>query len=130
MMILLNFSHPLTKQHQDQIAEIAGNPVHEIRDIPVQFDNHKPFEEQIRELVDTLDLKADHWQSAPILVNPPSYNFGALTLIAELHGRMGYFPAIVRIRPLPGSTPPAYQVAEIINLQSIRDKARTRRAQG
>ena len=31
---------------------------------------------------------------------------------------MGYFPAIIRVRPVAGSTPPTYEVAEIINLQA------------
>ncbi len=46
------------------------------------------------------------------------------TLLAELHGRMGYFPAIVRIRPVVDSLPPRYEVAEIINLQNVRETAR------
>jgi hypothetical protein len=48
-------------------------------------------------------------------------------LIAELHGRMGYFPAIVRIRPISGSTPPQFELAEIINLHQIRSQARSQR---
>jgi hypothetical protein len=61
------------------------------------------------------------------LVNLPALAPAAAALLAELHGRMGYFPAIVRIRPVAGSTPPAYEVAEIINLQAVRDAARERR---
>ena len=47
--------------------------------------------------------------------------------LAELHGRMGYFPASGRRRPLAGSLPPRFEVAEIINLQAVRDQARLRR---
>jgi hypothetical protein len=48
-------------------------------------------------------------------------------LLAELHGRMGYFPAIVRLRPMPESVPPRFEVAEVINLQAVREHARLSR---
>lgn len=63
----------------------------------------------------------------PVLLFPPTYNFAAMTLLAELHGRMGYFPAILRIRPVSESLPPRYEVAEIIKLQEVRAEARTKR---
>jgi hypothetical protein len=49
-------------------------------------------------------------------------------LLAEIHGRSGFFPTILRLRPMPGSIPPQFEVAELLNLQSIRDAARTTRA--
>lgn len=63
----------------------------------------------------------------PLLVVPPALNFAAFALLAELHGRMGYFPTVVRLRPVSGTTPPRFEVAEVINLQAIRDSARKRR---
>ena len=72
-------------------------------------------------------LSPQQWQTETILVNPPSYNFLTAALLAELHGRMGYFPPILRLRPFKDSLPPRFEVAEIINLQHIRDEARTRR---
>jgi len=123
-MILLNFSHPLTETQCIQIESLTGEKISEVRHIPAQFDHASPFDEQIRALIDEIGLTFKEWQILPILINPPSYNFAALTLLAEVHGRMGYFPTIVRIRPIEGSTPTQYEVAEIINLQSMRDKAR------
>ncbi len=95
-----------------------------MRDIPAHFDNAQPFPEQIRRLADDIGLTSEEWQTLPILLVPPAYNFAAMTLLAELHGRMGYFPAIVRIRPILDSLPPRYEVAEIINLQNVRETAR------
>jgi len=60
-------------------------------------------------------------------LNLPSLNFIAALLLAELHGRMGYFPPILRLRPAEGSVPPRYAVAEILNLQALRDAARLKR---
>jgi hypothetical protein len=40
---------------------------------------------------------------------------------------MGYFPTVIRMRPVAGSTPLRFEVAEIVNLQVVRDAARDRR---
>jgi hypothetical protein len=40
---------------------------------------------------------------------------------------MGYFPAVLRLRPVPNTTPPAFELAEILNLQSVREQARGKR---
>ncbi|WP_322506519.1 CRISPR-associated protein Csx15, partial [Anaerolinea sp.] len=83
---------------------------------------------QVTAMVDQAGLTLEEWQNAPIIVNPPSLNFSAVLLIAELHGRMGYFPACVRLRPVNGAIPPRFEVAEVLNLQLQRNAARRRRA--
>ncbi|RLE28551.1 hypothetical protein DRJ27_05885 [Candidatus Acetothermia bacterium] len=126
-MIVLNFAHPLTEEQILRLEEITGEKVEEIREFKVSFDNAKPFAEQVKELVDGCDMTPMDWQTKRILIVPPSLNFIAVTLIAELHGRMGYFPPIVRIRPVEGAVPPKFEVAEIIDLQAVRDRARKER---
>lgn len=126
-MLLLNFSHPLTLAHLARIEELTGAKVERVIERMPQFDHARPFVEQVRELVDGLGLSPMEWQTTPLVVNPPALNLIAVTLLAELHGRMGYFPAVVRLRPVPGSTPPQFEVAEVINLQAVRDAARERR---
>jgi len=78
-------------------------------------------------MADRAGMAPAEWQTAPLLINPPALNSIAAALLAELHGRMGYFPPIVRLRPVAGSTPTRYEVAEVINLQEVRDQARRRR---
>jgi len=126
-MLLLNFSHPLTSGQLQRIGELIGQPLARVIEVSTQFDHERPFVEQVRALVDTIGLMPEEWQTTPMLVNPPSLNAIAVTLLAELHGRMGYFPAVVRLRPVSDGNPPQYEVAEIINLQAVRDAARTRR---
>ncbi|WP_374686417.1 CRISPR-associated protein Csx15 [Promineifilum sp.] len=126
-MLLLNFSHPQTPaQLAQQAAQLDGAPP-DVHDVPAQFDQARPFAGQVADLLDAAGLSAAAWQTTPLLIMPPAYAPIAATLIAELHGRMGYFPAIVRSRPVAGSTPPQFEVAEIINLQAVRDAARNRR---
>jgi len=126
-MILLNFTHPLTQEQVKEIEAITGQAVAEVRHVPVQFDPQQPFGPQAEALAEACRLTPEEWQTTPLLVVPPSLNFIAVVLLAELHGRMGYFPPMVRLRPVTGSTPTRYEVAEVINLQQIRDDARTRR---
>ena len=54
----------------------------------------------------------------------------AACVLAELHGRMGYFPTIVRLRPVAGSVSREYELAELIGLQDVRDAARLMRREG
>ena len=84
----------------------------------------RPFAEQVRELVDGIGLTPEQWQTVPLLINPPAYNYVAVLLLAELHGRMGYFPACLRLRPVEDAVPPRFEVAEILNLQKVRNGAR------
>lgn len=126
-MILLNYSHPITPAQQAQIEALAGQPVERVIDLPVQFDNDRPFLPQFEDLMQALPLSPEELQTAPILVNPPSLNFIAALLLAGLHGRMGYFPPVLRLRPVSETLPPRYEVAEILNLQSVRDGARKAR---
>ena len=126
-MLILNFTHPLTPDQVRQIETLTGEPVAEVRQVPAQFDTEQPFAPQIVALVEACGLSPEAWQTTPLLIVPPALNFGAVSLLAELHGRMGYFPPVVRTRPVAGSLPPRYEVAEVLNLQAVRDAARRKR---
>lgn len=126
-MLVVNFTHPLTETQRLQIEALVEQTIHTVRDAPCQLDNERPFAAQIAARVDTAGLTSSEWQSEAILINPPAYAPAAAVLIAELHGRMGYFPALIRVRPIAGSVPTQFEIAEIINLQAVRDEARQRR---
>jgi hypothetical protein len=126
-MILLNFAHPLTPEHLAQIEALAGARVERVVNVPTQFDAQLPFAPQVASLVASAGLSPEEWQTLPLLVNPPALNVIAVSLLAELHGRMGYFPTVVRLRAVAGSTPLRFEVAELVNLQIVRDAARTAR---
>lgn len=125
-MLILNFTHPLTDEHKTQIEALAGLAIEETHVIPVQIDQVQPLEQQIRAIVDAVQLTSVEWQTRPLLINPPGYAPAAFVLLAELHGRIGHFPLLIRMRPKAGPVP-AYEVAELLNLQAIRETARTYR---
>jgi len=126
-MLLVNFSHPLAAAHIGRIRALTGQEIERVVQARVQFDHERPFGPQVRDLVDSVGLTPEVWQTARILLNPPSLQVIAVTVVAELHGRMGYFPAILRLKPVRSTVPPEFEVAEIINLQAVRDEARHRR---
>ena len=126
-MIILNFSHPLTAVQQKQITAVTNHPITAVHNIPVQMNNGRSFPPQIQTIVNKIGLTAEQWQTTPILINPPAYAPAAAAMLAEMHGRIGHFPPIIRIRPVLDSVPPQYEVAEIINLQEIRSAARLQR---
>jgi hypothetical protein len=129
-MLLLNLSHPLTPDQLSQVEAITGQPVERVLALPAQFDHQQPFGPQLDALMAQVELSPEDWQTAPLLVNPPSLNFITALVLAELHGRMGYFPPVIRLRPVEGALPPRYEVAEILNLQAVRDAARLKRVNG
>ncbi|MCB0201927.1 MAG: hypothetical protein KDI03_17815 [Anaerolineae bacterium] len=126
-MILLNFSHPITGAQRAQIEALTDQSIaREIAVMP-QFDEQQPFTPQVEALLAQVSLTPAQWQSEPILVVLPSLNFIAAALLADLHGRMGYFPPVVRTRPVEGSLPRRYEIAEILDLQAMREAARRTR---
>lgn len=95
--------------------------------ISVQFNPSCEFSPLVRQLLQSSDLHGMQWQINPILVNLPALNVIAAVLLSELHGRMGYFPTIMRLRQVEGTVPLQFEVAELINLQVVRDDARSLR---
>jgi hypothetical protein len=95
--------------------------------VKTQFDTERSFVEQAQALIASVGLSPQEWQTMPLLINLPSLNVIAAMVLAEVHGRCGYFPPIIRLTTVPDSLPPQFQVAEILNLQSVREAARSRR---
>ncbi|GCF10221.1 CRISPR-associated protein Csx15 [Dictyobacter arantiisoli] len=125
-MLVLNFSHPLTEAQKSQIQTLAGKAIEEVKTIAVQINQDEPLETQLIAIIDAAQLSSQEWQSLPLLINPPGYAPAAFVLLAMLHGRIGHFPALIRMRPKhdPITT---FEVAEILNLQHIREQARQQR---
>ncbi len=126
-MLILNLAHPLTPAHLAQLESLTGQPVERVVEVSSQVDVQQPLAPQITALADAAGLSPAEWQTLPLLVNPPALNFSAAVLLAELHGRCGYFPPCVRLRPIEGSLPRQFEVAEILDLQAVREEARQRR---
>ena len=125
-MLILNFTHPLTEPQRAQITALADTTIEKIITIPVQIEQAEPLAPQITAIVNSVGLSSEEWQTRPLIINPPGFAPAAFVLLAELHGRIGHFPALIRLRPKAGPTP-SYEVAELLNLQAIREESRQRR---
>ncbi|GIV86403.1 MAG: hypothetical protein KatS3mg054_0432 [Chloroflexus sp.] len=127
IMIILNFGHPITDEQASEQLRGHGwrRRRRRQRTVKVQVDMDAPLAPQIAALVDTIGFTAEEWQNKSIVVNLPGLSTAAAVLIVELHGRMGYFPPVVRLKQ--EGTPPRFVVAEVINLAEVRNTARRKR---
>ena len=123
---LLNFARVFTPEQQQALEMMLGERLARIMHQSIEFDDARPYGPQCVTLADAVGLTKHEWETLPIIVNPPGIAPGALCLLSELHGRMGHFPTLVRLCPRPACNPPIYDVAELINLQALRDAARGR----
>ncbi|HKM39096.1 MAG TPA: CRISPR-associated protein Csx15 [bacterium] len=124
-MIILNFSHPLNEEQVMGVASLANQRIERVVDIGCNLDHDRPFAEQMEELILSVPLTTADWQNKPILINLPSLNYAAAVLLAQLHGLMGYFPPCMRLKPKQEGIARRFEPAELLNLQVLRDKARS-----
>lgn len=96
-MILLNFSHPLINEHLAQVENSTGKKVDRVIEVNSQIDPQQPIIPQVVAMAEQCGLSPVEWQTLPILVNPPSLHWVAVILLAELHGRCGYFFSHLRV---------------------------------
>jgi hypothetical protein len=127
-MTVLDFGHPLTDAQKVMLEKQTGLTVERVLMVDTQIDIGAPLAPQVSAWLDGVPLSAVEWQTEPIIIVLPSLNYSTAVLLAEIHGRTGHFPTIMRLRPAPDSLVPRFDVAEIISLQNVREEARTRRA--
>jgi len=127
-MTVINFFHPLSPEQVASIEQLCGCHVDRVLTGSSQVDQAAGLAEQVDAILDALPLSPEGWQTEPILMVLPALNYSAAIMLADVHGRMGHFPAIVRISPVPGSVPTRYDVLELIDLQRARDAGRAERS--
>ena len=127
-MFLINFGYPLADLQKARIEELLSQNIGGYFHIPVQFDNSLPFEEQVENLLIDSDLPYQEFMTHPIAIILPSHAYIAALILIEIQARIGRFPAIIRFRPRPESLPLEYEVAEVVDLQHLRDTLRKKRS--
>ncbi|MHB1127772.1 MAG: CRISPR-associated protein Csx15 [Bacillota bacterium] len=125
-MRVINFSHPLTEANLRELEDLVGATVAKVSEVPSQIDPQQSLVPQLEDMLAAVDMTPREWQTLPLVVNLPSLSYSAAALLAMLHGRMGYFPPVLRLHPKPGSLPPRFVVAEVLNLQELREDARAK----
>lgn len=128
--IVLNFLQPLTQSHRDQIGDYLKAKIYEVIEpttLPVRLDELSNFVEQARALLDETGLTPEEWRTLPLVINLPGFSPLSAILLAEMQGRMSRLPHVIRMRP-SASDRTVFEIAEVIALQDIRDKALNRSA--
>lgn len=120
-MLLVNFSgQPPGTELLLSLAALTGMPVEEVRDVVVPATLPVgDFEEGIAQLVEAIGYTQVQLQTCPVVVIPPEASDIACGVIAELHGRMGHFPGLLRWN---------VGAFEVVNLQQLRSQALGRRS--
>ena len=126
-LTILNYSHPLTEEQRQEIERLTGWAIERVLDIPAQFDSDATFIAQGEALIAATPLDAGAWQSAPLLVNLPSLAPIAGVTLALILGRRGHLPSMLRLKPVRDGGVTAFAVAEIIDLDDLRNRARAHR---
>lgn len=123
-MQVLNFSHPMLSEQLAALADIMeGVTIGRVVDVKVQLNQDQPFGPQIAALVEGIGWTPTQWQHNQFVVSLPGLSAAGACILAEIHGRCGYFPAVIRTKPV-GGPPPKFEPAEVINLAAVRDIAR------
>lgn len=125
---LLNFTHAFQEQQIKELEDELGCFVEHVwPNLKINFNLSGPLEPQIRNMVDSLGFTPEEWDEAGrFVVSLPGLSEPCAVLLAELHGRMGHFPTIVRRRKNDQDESGGYVLAEVIHLSDVRDKARNR----
>jgi hypothetical protein len=127
--LILNFSgHPVLPGQQQSIERQMRWASSEVIDVSLGniAEDHK-FVSAIEKAVERIGLSQEEWQATPFVVIPAGYSAVWTVVQAILHGRLGHFPDVVRLRPAPPLSVEKFEVAEIMNLHEVRHHSRDKR---
>ena len=126
--VILNFSgHPVLQGQQEAVEKLMRWTSSKVIDVTLGnvAEDHK-FISSIEKAVESIDLLPEEWQTTPFVVIPAGYSAVWSVVQAILHGRLGHFPDVVRLRPAPTRSA-EFEVAEIMNLHKVRHHSREKR---
>jgi hypothetical protein len=121
-MTLLNLAEPLSREDVSTIAAMCGRKVRKAIDADAAFATSQPMSAQVRALVDKLGLSAREWENSSLVLCLPADPVAAALIVAEIAGRRGRTPTIVRFAT--DKTTGRREPVETISLHEVRKEAR------
>lgn len=122
---VINFGHALTDEQIKEL-EALGYRIG-IPNLGASFhlDDHAPFGPQVERILDSFGYSKAEWErvSNTTLFVLPTHAEIAGIFLAQLHGRMGHFPRIIR---RTRGTDGGFHVVEVVDLQQLRNEQRAR----
>ena len=126
-IVVINFSgHSLTSDQKRQIEEMENGFIGEVIEVPLHFDPSQSMKAQIERSIEGTGLTRDEWSSQNLYFVLPGLAPGAAAVLAYIHGLRGSFPKVIWIYQNPEDRT-RFDVAQILNLQDLRDTAREKR---
>lgn len=126
---VLNYSgHPVLPGQKLEIEKLMHWTSSDVINVTIgNVPEDNTFTATVLQAVESTGFSAEEWQTTPLVVIPSGYSAIWSVVLAELHGRLGYFPDVVRLRPAPSGSVEKFEVAEILNLGEIRHLSRHKR---
>lgn len=127
---LINLSgHPLTDPQKKQLEDQYHASVEELIEVPIHFNPREELAPQVKKVIEDIGLVSKEWSERTIYLILPGIAPGAAAILAAIHGLKGGFPSIIWVYQSPQVDSQSYEIAQIINAQSIRDMWREIRTQ-
>lgn len=127
-MKILNFSHAISDEQFAQLHENFGLDIapEDVIGIKTDLDLAQPLGAQVVALVNEIGWLRAEWETTATLVILPSHPDIAVLVAAEIEGRRGHLPDILRRKPVRDekSGVMRFEVVEIINPYAHRLAAR------
>ena len=121
---VLNFGHELSFQAKEQLSLKFG----QCNEIMITFaiDRRRPVIQEVSRIVETSVPQSILAGTQPFVVALPSLSIGVSTLLAYLHGRIGYFPKVLDL--MRDKQLGVFLINDIIDLEYERSRARRKRS--
>ena len=120
-MILLNFSSPFKSVQRAQVEALLHESIDRVVNFHCQVDSDMEILPQFYPMMAKLPLNDAELKDEPVVVVLPAQNYLAVLVMAYLHGRMGYFPPVIRTRLGTTGFLPIHEVAELLDPQAVED---------
>ncbi len=126
-MLIINFSHPITPQQLEQISDRLNVRKDKITvfEVPSQVDLDQPILPQVRQMMRRVESRfygEEVWTREDVLIVPPALNRSAIALAGELALRYSQLGSFLFFKPVPGSTPPRYEFAELLSWEQEQEQ--------
>lgn len=124
-MTILNLASQLSSDDVSAVAALSGRKPRRVVNVVPNFVESEPLGPQVRELLDGLGFSSADWEKQSIILNLPPDPAASALIVAEIAGRRGRTPSVIRWRTAPGGQ--GREPAEVISLHEIRKEARHQR---
>jgi hypothetical protein len=117
-MLLLNFGSKIGQIEIEQINALSHDKITEWVYLPVDPYNQAPFQQQLSGLYKKAKLTNEDFMKQTLVLNLPASALNAAIILADIHGRTGKFPLVIRLRPAMFGIRVRSDVVDLLDLNS------------